>query len=75
MLSARMQQILSYEMTVAEWIGAAVLLGVPYLVVGVIWTITHISGLSHLYGIEWLVSLLGAVAAWPVLLFPNICTA
>ena len=28
-------------MTIAEWIGTAVMLAVPYLVVGVLWSLTH----------------------------------
>ena len=36
-----MRKILSFEMTIAEWIGTAILVGIPYLVVGVIWSATH----------------------------------
>ena len=31
-------------MTIAEWIGTAVLLAVPYLLVGVLWTLTYRTG-------------------------------
>jgi hypothetical protein len=30
------RKILSFEMTIAEWIGTAILLAIPYLVVGVL---------------------------------------
>ena len=33
-----LRKILSFEMTIAEWIGTAILAGIPYLVVGVIWS-------------------------------------
>ena len=35
------KKISDYEMTVAEWIGLAVMLAAPYLMVGVIWAIGH----------------------------------
>ena len=36
MLSA-LKSVLSFEMTIAEWIGTAVMLAVPYLAIGVLW--------------------------------------
>ena len=40
MLSA-LRSVLSFEMTIAEWIGTAVMLAVPYLAIGVLWALTH----------------------------------
>ncbi|MGK2869890.1 MAG: hypothetical protein ACSLFA_25245 [Mycobacterium sp.] len=53
--------ILGYEMRIAEWIGLAIMLAIPYLVIGVIWAFTH-SG-----------PVVGSVLAWPLLLLYSLC--
>jgi hypothetical protein len=59
-----LRRILVFEMTIAEWIGTAVMLAVPYLGVGVLWwSLTH-SG-SALASIVW----------WPVQLISTVCLA
>jgi hypothetical protein len=55
------RRILGYEMRIAEWIGLAILLGIPYLVVGLVWAFTH-SG-----------SFMASVLAWPLLLLYSFC--
>lgn len=55
------RRILSYEMQISEWIGLAILLAVPYLVIGTVWALTH-SG-----------PVLGSVLAWPLLLLYSLC--
>jgi hypothetical protein len=57
-----LRRVLSFEMTIAEWIGTAVMLAVPYLVIGVFWSVTH----------TWH---LGSVVSWPVLVVSNVCMA
>jgi hypothetical protein len=32
-----LRRVLSFEMTIAEWIGTAVMLAAPYLVIGALW--------------------------------------
>ncbi len=32
------KKVLAFEMTIAEWIGMAAILAVPYLIVGMAWT-------------------------------------
>lgn len=39
-----LREFLGFQMTIAEWIGTAILAAIPYLVIGVIWSSTH----SHL---------------------------
>ena len=68
-----LRKILGYQMTIAEWIGLALILGVPYLVIGVIWSLTHTDHLSRLQGTDLVVSLLGSIVSWPVLLFSDVC--
>ncbi len=56
-----MRRILRYEMAVAEWLGLAFLLAIPYLIVGSVWAFTG-SG-----------PVLGSVLAWPLLLLYRFC--
>ncbi len=72
MLTA-VRRVLRFEMTIAEWIGTAVIIGIPYLVVGIIWTATHTDHLSQLHGVDLAVSFLGSIVSWPVLLVSNVC--
>jgi hypothetical protein len=61
MLSA-LRRILSFEMTIAEWIGTAAMLAVPYLVIGALWSLTH----------NWN---LGSIVWWPAQLVSAACLA
>lgn len=69
----RLRRLLDYQLTIAELLGLAVLLGTPYLIVGVIWSSTHTSHLRDMHGIDLVVSFLGSIVSWPVLLFSNVC--
>lgn len=55
------RRILGYEMRIAEWIGLAIMLAIPYLVIGLFWAFTH-SG-----------PLIGSVLAWPLLVLYSLC--
>ena len=68
-----LRKFLGFEMTVAEWIGTAILAAIPYLVIGVVWALTHTQQLSGLTGRDRAVSFLGSIVSWPVLLFSNVC--
>lgn len=72
MLTA-VRKILGFQMTIAEWIGTAIILAVPYLLVGLAWSLTHTGHLAGLPRAEAVVSFLGAIVSWPVLLFTNVC--
>jgi hypothetical protein len=72
---ASLRKFLVFEMTIAEWIGTAILAAIPYLVIGVIWSATHTGHLDGLSGIDRTVSLLGSIVSWPVLLFSDVCMA
>jgi hypothetical protein len=61
MLSA-LRRVMSFEMTIAEWIGTAAMLAVPYLAVGVLWSLT-VTGRP------------GSVVWWPVHLVSAVCAA
>jgi hypothetical protein len=66
------RKVLEFQMTIAEWIGTAVILAVPYLVVGMVWT--AVSG-DHigLQGHARIPSILGSILSWPVLLVSTVC--
>jgi hypothetical protein len=53
--------------------GIAVILGTPYLIVGVVWSCTHTEHLRQMQGADLVVSFLGSIASWPVLIFSNVC--
>jgi hypothetical protein len=57
-----LRRILSFEMTIAEWIGTAAMLAVPYLVIGVVWSLTHNANL-------------GSIVWWPAQLVSAVCLA
>lgn len=69
---AKLDRLLSYEMKVSEFIGTLVILGIPYGVVGVVWSITHTAHLRSMHGLDVIVSFLGSIVCWPVLLFANV---
>lgn len=72
MLSS-LNRLLNHEMRVSEFLGTLILIGIPYGLVGVVWTLTHTSHLKQLHGIDVLISFLGSIVCWPVLTFSNVC--
>lgn len=72
-LITKLRQFLNYEMTVAEWIALGVLLGIPYGIAGLLWSSTHTDHLRGMHGADLVVSFLGSIVSWPVLLFSNVC--
>ncbi len=56
-----LRRVLSFEMTIAEWIGTAAMLAVPYLLIGAVWSLTH-SG-----------HVLRSILFWPALLVSAVC--
>lgn len=70
---AKLRQILDYQLTIAELIGIGLLLGIPYLAIGLVWSATHTEHLHDMRGADLVVSFLGSIAAWPVLLVANVC--
>jgi hypothetical protein len=57
-----LKRVLSFEMTIAEWIGTAAILAVPYAAVGVLWALFSTAGWK-------------AIAWWPALLVSAVCLA
>jgi hypothetical protein len=57
-----LRQVLSLEMTIAEWIGIAVMLAVPYLAIGALWALIGSGGIA-------------AIVWWPAQLVSAACLA
>ncbi|WP_299557558.1 hypothetical protein [uncultured Mycolicibacterium sp.] len=70
---ALVRRVLAYRLSIAELIGLAILLATPYLVIGVVWSATHTDHLAELSGADLVVSFLGSIVSWPVLLFADVC--
>jgi hypothetical protein len=70
---SKIRQVLGYQITIAELIGFGVIVGTPYLLVGAIWSTTHTAYLQHMHGADLVVSFLGSIVSWPVLLFADVC--
>ena len=68
------RRIAAYEMTIAEWVGATLIVAIPYLAVGVLWTALHHEHLTHLDGVRRLLSLIAFVVCWPLLVLTDMCT-
>jgi hypothetical protein len=66
------RRVLEFEMTIAEWIGTAVMLAVPYVLVGMLWTATHTDDVGG-QGIGRAFSILASIASWPALLLSAVC--
>jgi hypothetical protein len=68
-----LRNLLRAEMTVAEWLGAAVLVNIPYVVLGVVWSVFNADRLAGLDGPRLVGSLVVGVVCWPVLLLTDVC--
>jgi hypothetical protein len=65
---ATMRKVVAFRMTIAEWIGTAIMLLVPYFVVGVVWALFHTHQFAAAAGFHRVVLIVGTVASWPALL-------
>lgn len=69
----KIRGVLAFQLSVAELIGIGLILGTPYLLIGTIWSATHTEHLQQMRGADLVVSFLGSIVSWPVLLFANVC--
>ena len=60
-------------MTIAEWLGTAAMLAAPYLVLGVLWAVTHTGAFEAAHGFERVLVFARTVVFWPMLLLTNMC--
>lgn len=69
----KLGRLLAYKLSIGELIGLGLILGTPYLIIGAIWSATHTTHLHDMQGADLVVSFLGSIVSWPVLLFSNVC--
>lgn len=69
----KVRRVLNFQVTIGQLIAIGLIVGTPYLLVGVVWTTTHTEHLRQLQGLDLAVSFLGQIVSWPVLLFSNVC--
>jgi hypothetical protein len=69
----KLDKLFSYELTVAELLGTLILIGIPYGLIGLVWSLTHTAHLRRMHGIDVVISFLGSIVCWPVLTFSNVC--
>jgi hypothetical protein len=67
-----LRRFLGYQVTIGQLIVVALVLGTPYLIVGVIWSSSHTDHLQHMADADLVVSYLGSIVSWPVLLFADV---
>jgi hypothetical protein len=65
--------LLSFEMTIAEWLGTAAMLVAPYLLLGVLWAVTHTGAFETAHGPERVLVFVRTVVFWPMLLLTSMC--
>ncbi|RAV18046.1 hypothetical protein DQP55_00710 [Mycolicibacterium sp. GF69] len=68
-----LRKLLGFQVTIGELITAALIVGTPYLIVGVFWSTMHTDHLRQMSGLDLTVSYLGSIVSWPVLLFADVC--
>jgi hypothetical protein len=67
-----LRRFLGFQVTIGQLIVVGVILGTPYVVVGAFWSSTHTDHLAQMSGIDLVVSYLGSVVSWPVLLVADV---
>jgi hypothetical protein len=70
-----LQKLFDVKLTIAEWLGTAVIVNVPYLLLGVAWSAANADRLADLHGVELVLTFVGTVLCWPVLWLPTVCAA
>ncbi|WP_435405251.1 hypothetical protein [Mycolicibacterium farcinogenes] len=66
------KNLLDYRLSIRQLVYLAIVAGAPYLMVGMIWALTHSDHIAGLTGLDKLFSLLGEIVAWPVLVIANV---
>ncbi len=65
--------VLGFEMTIAEWLGAAAMLAAPYLVLGLLWAMTHTAAFEAAHGADRVFVFARTVVFWPMLVLTSMC--
>lgn len=65
-------KILDYRISIRQLVAIGLVLGVPYLIIGIFWMAYNSSHLAGLEGLDYLFSWIGEVIAWPPLVISDI---
>ncbi|KHO25239.1 hypothetical protein [Mycolicibacterium setense] len=65
-------RLLDFRLSIRQLVYFAIVVGGPYLVIGMVWALTHSDHIAGLTGLDKLFSLLGEIVAWPVLIIANV---
>ena len=68
-----LRRLLGYRVSIGQLVVVALVIGTPYLIVGAIWSLSHTDHLNRMSGIDLVVSFLGSIVSWPVLLVSDVC--
>jgi hypothetical protein len=66
------KNLLNYRLSIRQMVYLALVLGGPYLAIGVAWASAHTDHIVPLTGLDKVFSLLGEIVAWPVLIIANV---
>jgi hypothetical protein len=65
-------RLLEYDITIRQLVAWALVLGVPYVGVGLGWALTHQDHIASLAGLDAVFSFIGEIIAWPPLIVADI---
>jgi hypothetical protein len=66
------KRFLDYKISIRQMMYIVIAVGIPYVLIGIIWLFTHDEHLAGLSGLDWLFSMIGEVIAWPPLVISDI---
>ncbi|WP_066902129.1 hypothetical protein [Mycolicibacterium houstonense] len=66
------KNLLDYRLSIRQLVYLAIVAGVPYFVIGMVWATTHSDHIVGLTGLDKVFSLLGEIVAWPVLIIADV---
>lgn len=65
-------RLLDREVPIRQLVAFALVLGVPYVMIGFGWALTHQDHIASLSGLDALFSFIGEIVAWPPLIVADI---
>lgn len=65
-------RLLDMEVSIRQLAAIAIVIGVPYFIVGVVWALTHQDHIASLSGLDALFSFIGEIIAWPPLVIADV---
>ncbi|EKF24575.1 putative membrane protein [Mycolicibacterium hassiacum DSM 44199] len=73
MLVKAVKMVMDFEMTIAEWIGTALMVLAPYGVIGLVWTVLNLD-MVHGTGVIRLIRFVASIVFWPAMVFSAVCS-